>query len=152
MTSNAWIAGTWRCALVVAVLMGGCVSEPAPTPKVEVELVNQTDIDLRPNFFISSSATTSQELFDEAAFTAFTDRAFPELRAQENVTLMFECNEARSLGTAKASIFDAVTLTRTGTEDVIFLVRESDFNCGDRLQLIYFTQDGALRVRLERPE
>lgn len=144
-----WVAAS------VALLNASCVtlapSTSTPDP-VEVELVNQALIDLRPNFFISSSATTAEALFDGPAFTGFTDRAFPELRGQENITLTFDCDDLRALGTSRASLFDPVTLTRIGTEDVIFLLKDADFACGDRLQLVYFTQDGALRVRLERPE
>lgn len=130
---------------------GGCLLPPPPPPTT-VELVNNTTLDVKPEFYTSSSAADAEGLFVAAKRrTDFTDRPFPELRGGETVTLTFECDEIQSLGVDAPVLFDAVTLTVTTSADRIFLQPGTDFECGATVRLVYFTQGDAFRVRAEFP-
>lgn len=140
--------------LAAAIFSGGCVVVPAPEPPPEpitIELVNATLSDVRPNLYVSSSITDAQTLFTQTSpVRNFTNRPFPELRAGESAVLTFECDELRSLGVTGAVIFDATTLNVVISPDEVFLLSQTDFNCGDLLRFVYYTPDGTLRVALER--
>lgn len=128
----------------------GCLPQADP-PFVNIELINQTGLDVTPNLYVSDSAGDSASLFGDRVnrFTAFTDRPFPELRGNEIVTLPFPCNEAASIGVRNPILFDAVTLTVTDSTDEIFLARGGDYDCGATIRFYYFRDGTAFRVRFE---
>ena len=139
-------------AAPLVALLGGCILETIPTGPITVELVNETSLDVQPRLYISGSATDAAGLFVGANLrTDFTDRAFPELRRAETVSLTLECDDAASIGVRNPVMFDAVQLIVTNSEDQIFLLRDTDFQCGGTVRFVYCTQDGAFRVRVETP-
>jgi hypothetical protein len=130
-------------------LSAGCVITPPPTT---VELVNTTSLDVRPHLYASDSADDAAGLFVGAnVITDFTDRAIPELRAGETVTLTFDCDALRALGVDAPVLFDAVQLLVTRSNDRLLLRREVDFQCGDTVRFVYYREGEAFRVRAELP-
>jgi hypothetical protein len=141
-----WLSGLMAALAACA----GCVVEPPPP--TAVELVNTTGLDVRPNLYASASASDAAGLFVGANLvTDFTDRPFPELRAGESVTLTRECEDIQSIGVEGPVLFDALQLIATPSADRIFLVRETDFQCGGTVRFVYFTEGDAFRVRVEFP-
>jgi hypothetical protein len=138
----AWMLGP------VLLLLGGCiVAAPPPTT---VELVNSTSLDVRPNLYISGSATDIAGLFvGNNLVTDFTTRAFPELRGGESATLTLECDQIKSVGVDAPVLFDAVTLTPTRSADQIFLLQGTDFECGFGVRFVYFMDGDTFSVRVE---
>jgi len=134
-------------AAFAALACGACI--PAPEP-ITIELVNETAFDVRPNLYVSDSATGEAELFVAANLvTDFTDRPFPELRPGETATVTLECDQARALGVDAPLLFDAATLTITPSADRIFRARDADFACGDTIRFVYFREAAAFRARVE---
>jgi hypothetical protein len=132
---------------LLLVVMGGCLAPPEP---VTLVLVNETTLDVRPNLHTSADATTADELFQPANLnTTFTDRAFPELRPGETISLSFECADLQSVGVDRPVLFDAAALVVTPSEDTLFRVRETDFACGDTVRFVFFSEGEAFRVRVE---
>lgn len=126
----------------------GCISQPPTT----VELVNSTSFDVRPDFYTSDSATQPAALFVGGNLrTDFTDRPFPELRSGQTASLTLNCDEIESMGVDTPILFDALQLTVTSSLDQIFLRQGSDFECGTRVRFVYYTENGAFRVRAELP-
>lgn len=139
-------------AFSLAALPGGCIVETIPLGPITVELANQTALDVRPGFYTSDSATDAAGLFVDANLrTDFTDRAFPELRASETATLTLECADASSIGVNGAVLFDAVQLIPTDSEDQIFLLRNTDFQCGTTVRFVYYADGDGFHVRVETP-
>lgn len=142
-------AGVVALAATVAGLavLPGCVTVEPPPPPTQVIFENATSRDLTPNFYFDDVATTPGALFVVAHLnTSFIDRAFAEMRPGETASTMLECDQIASLGVSRPRLFDAATLTVTQSEDVIILVREQDFACGDTIHFRYFVENGALRV------
>jgi len=141
--------GVWIGTLAtLALLVGGCVTQPPPA--TVVELVNTTALDVQPNFHASGSATDAAGLFVAAnRRTDFTDRAFPELRGGETATLTLDCEEIAALGVDAPVMFDATLLEVTESSDQILLLRDTSFECGATIRFVYFTEDGVFRVRRE---
>jgi hypothetical protein len=136
----------------LASLLGGCIFETAPSGPISVELANETALDVRPGFHTSGSATDAAGLFVGANLrTDFTDRAFPELRAHETVTLTLECADVASIGVNAPVLYDAVQLIRTDSDDQIFLLRDTDFQCGGAVRFVYYTDGHDFHVRVEMP-
>lgn len=142
-----------RVALAVVALaafasLGGCVVE---SNSVTVELVNNTPLDVTPSFFASGRATTNDTLFVEANLRQdFTTALFKELSAGETATLTLDCAaEARTIGSLGASAFNSADLSRVTSADEVFLSRGREFNCGDRVRIVYAIVNGALRVTVE---
>ena len=132
--------------------MGGCVVATAPSGPITVELVNQTNLDVRPGLYTSSSATDAAGLFVGGTLrTDFTDRAFPELRSDETATLTLECDTVTSIGVKEPVMFDAVQLIVTDSDDQLFLLRGTDFQCEGTVRFIYYTDGDDFRVRVETP-
>jgi len=139
-------------AAPLAALLGGCILETIPTGPITVELVNETSLDVQPRLYISGSATDAAGLFVGANLrTDFTDRAFPELRRAETVSLTLECDDAASIGVRNPVMFDAVQLIVTNSDDQIFLRRDTDFQCGGTVRFVYYTDGDDLHVRVETP-
>lgn len=139
-------------AFVVGGMQSGCIVETLPPAPVTVVLANSTSLDVRPAFYASASATDAAGLFVGANLvTTFTDRAFPELRGKETVTLTYGCEEVRSLGVSRPRMFDAVTFDVTRSGDELFLQRDTNFECGATVRFVYFTEGDAFRVRVESP-
>jgi hypothetical protein len=135
-----------------AVLLGGCIVETVPSGPVTIELVNQTDLDVLPRLYTSGSATDAAGLFVGANLrTDFTDRAFPELRSDETASLTLECDQAASIGVREPEMFDAVQLIVTESDDQIFLLGGTDFQCGGTVRFVYYTDGDDFRVRVETP-
>ena len=129
--------------------ISGCVPT-IPTGPTTVALVNETSQDVRPNLFVSSSATNEATLFLSANLvTDFTTRPFPELRGNETVTLTYECDELQSLGVYESVMFDAATLTVDESDEQIFRLQGTDFECGATLRFVFYTEGGEFGVRLE---
>lgn len=136
--------------VLTAAVVGGC-PQPPPEPVV-VELSNITSLDVRPEFFASSSATDAGGLFIAGnRVTNFTDRAFPELRPGETRSLTIECDELSVMGVRGAVLFDSISLTTRTSADEIFLNRGGGFDCGETIRLVYFTEGDVFRVRVDRP-
>ncbi|RMF74794.1 MAG: hypothetical protein D6744_14150 [Planctomycetota bacterium] len=132
----------------------GCVAvvSPAPTPSapVKIELFNATGRDVRPNLFVSGSATSEDALFVGGnLFTSFTDRAFAELRAGETVTLEFDCDELSAAGVDRPVAFDALALDVDTAEERIVLIRDTNYDCGATLRFVFFYDGAVFRVRSE---
>lgn len=147
-----------RATVIIAggVLAGllsiGCVAELTPPEPVTIVLANQTGYDVRPALYVSDSAADRATLFTGANLvTTFTDRVFPELRPGEIITLTYECEQLGSLGVSRPRMFDAIELDVTRSDDEIFLLRETDFDCGSTVRFVYFTQAGGFHVRVEHP-
>jgi hypothetical protein len=137
---------------LLAALLGGCIIETTPPGPITVELVNETALDVRPGFYTSDTATDAAGLFVGANLrTDFTDRAFPELRARETKTLTLECADVASIGVNAPVLFDAVQLIRTDSGDQIFLLRDTGFQCDATVRFVYYIEDEAFHVRVERP-
>jgi hypothetical protein len=136
------------------VVVGGCIALPAPEPEpVVIEFVNQTSLDVRPNFCASETATDAAGLFIGANLdTSFTDRPFPELRPGESASTTRACGVVSSLGVSRPVLFDAATLTVTTWEDQILLLRDAEFTCGATIRFVFFTEGDAFRVRVEYPQ
>jgi len=147
--SRPGLALAWLTAIV-----GGCIVLPEPEPQpVVIEFVNQTSLDVQPNFYASDTATDAAGLFVAANLdTSFIDRPFPELRPAENTSMTRACGVVRSLGVRQPVLFDAASLAVTTSEDQIFLLRDADFTCGATIRFVYFTEGEAFRVRVEYPQ
>jgi hypothetical protein len=146
-----------RPALTLAWLtavVGGCIILPEPELEpVVIEFVNQTALDVRPNFYASDTATDAAGLFVAANLdTSFITRPFPELRPDETLSAIRECGVVGSLGVRQPVLFDAATLTVTTSDDQIFLLRDADFACGATIRFVFFTEGDAFRVRVEYPQ
>jgi len=132
-----------------AILIVGCPA-PVPPAPITIELVNQTGLDVRPNYYRSENAGTAADLFvDGNLRTDFTDRAFPELRPNETITLSVECDQLASVGARRPVLFDSVTLTVIRSEDAVLRVRADGIACGDTVRLVFFRDGEAFRVRVE---
>lgn len=147
-------AARWATAAVLLGL-GGCVAileppPPPPPPETTVELVNESRYGVDPNFFVSSAATDEGGLFVSAnRVTSFSTRAIPTLAADSRARLTFECDEIRSMGVRRPVFSDAINFTGGTSDDVIVLLRDDEFVCGDAIRFVYFVEDGAFRVRAE---
>ncbi len=145
----------FACGLTAALLyLPGCVpvTPPPPPGPVTIELVNATGFDVRANLFTSATATRNTDLFVAGNLnTAWTDRAFPELRPLETRSLTLECGAAASLGVNAPTLFDAATLTVTPSADQIFLARDAGFSCDTTVRFVFFLDGTAFRVRVEFP-
>ncbi len=140
-------------ALLGPLLLAGCFPAPPPPAPITIALVNLTALDVRPNLYVSNSATTGGELFVDANLvTDFTDRAFPELRPNENATVTRECDEVHSLGVDGPVLFDVARPGVTRSQDQIFLRRDADFTCGATIRFVFFTEGEAFRIRVEYPQ
>jgi len=136
-------------AAVVLGLVSGCTVEPPPTT---IELVNATDLDVRPNLYTSGSASDAAGLFVGSNLRQdFTARPFPELRGGESVSLTLGCEEVASLGVDAPVFFDAVSLTVEVSGERIWLRRGRDFECGATVRFVYFAEGEAFGVRAEFP-
>jgi len=145
-------ARTLATVAPLAALLGGCIVETTPPGPITVELVNETALDVRPGFYTSDTATDAAGLFVRANLRAdFTDRAFPELRARETKTLTLECADVASIGVNAPVLFDAVQLIRTDSDDQIFLLRDTGFQCDATVRFVYYTDGDDFRVRVETP-
>jgi len=143
---RAAIGGAWLAGMAWTTI-GGCIFAP---PSTTVELVNSTPLDVRPELYVSGSAADEAGLFVGGNLvTDFTARPFPELRGNETATVTFDCEQIRSIGVDRPVMFDATTLTPTESNDRVFRVRGTDFECGGTLRFVYYTEGGAFRVRLE---
>jgi hypothetical protein len=146
---------TSRTALALGAMLtitaSGCVVVPEPPPEpVRVEFVNETGLDLTPNFYYSDTAADAAGLFVVAHLnTSFIEREFKELRPRETEFTVLECDQVRSLGVRRPRLFAAGTLEVVDSEDEIFLLRETDFECGATIRFIYYVENGVFRVRLE---
>ncbi|MEP0845885.1 MAG: hypothetical protein HRF50_03580 [Phycisphaerae bacterium] len=141
-----------RGASVVGPLLGlvlaasGCIVAPPP---VRIELLNTTALDVRPNFYSSSEAATSGELFlAENLRTDWTSRVFPELRAGETASLELTCADAAAVGVSGSIMFDALRVSAVTSPDVLFLLRDAEFGCGQTVRFTFVNDAGALRVQL----
>lgn len=135
-------------ATVAVPLFSGCVVT-VPSP-VRIELVNETSLDVTPKLFVSSSASTEDDLFvDGNAVTDFTDRSIPELRGGETKAIARECDVVRAVGVRGAIRFDGATLTLATAADEIFLLFDRDFGCGGTIRLVYYNDGSDFRVRFE---
>ena len=142
--------GCTALLVLVWLAIGGCVvAPPAPTT---VELVNSTPLDVRPELYVSGSALDEAGLFvAENLVTSFTTRPFPELRGNETATLTFECEQIRSIGVEMPVMFDAALLIPTESNDRIFRLQGTDFECGVTLRFVYYTQGDTFHIRIETP-
>lgn len=140
--------GVFAMLAVAAPLLGGC---PQSSSLVTVELVNETARSIRPGLFASGSAQTAEELFVDANLREdFTDAVFAELAPRETRTLDLGCEaEARLIGSFEASAFDDTSLIRTESDDAPIATRNVEFGCGDTVRIVYYLENGALRVRIE---
>jgi len=128
-------------------LVDGCIEPPPPTT---IELANDTALDVRPNLYVSGSATDAAGLFVGAnLITDFTDRPFPELRSRETAVLTLECDQIQSVGVRRSVVYDAATMTVTRWDDQIFLRQDTDFTCGATVRFVFFTDSDAFSVRVE---
>ena len=157
MTAPKRMRSASRLALTLAWLtavVGGCIVLPEPELEpVVIEFVNQTALDVRPNFYASDTATDAAGLFVAANLdTSFIDRPFPELRPNESLSTTRACGVVSSLGVRQPVLFDAASLTVTTSEDQIFLRRDAEFTCGATIRFVFFTEGDAFRVRVEYPQ
>jgi len=142
------LAAMGAAALGTVLSLGGC---PTESNSVTVELVNNTTLDVTPNLYASGKAATNAALFVDANLRQdFTDALFKELASGETRSLTLDCAaEARTIGSLGASAFNPATLTRSTSADEVFLTRGGDFNCGDRVRIVYSIVSGAFRVTVE---
>jgi hypothetical protein len=139
-------------AALCAAWESGCIVAAPPPAPITVELSNSTMLDVRPRFFVSAAASTAGGLFVGGNLvTDFTQRAFPELRAGETVTLTFECDQALSLGVDEPTLFDASTLIVQESTDRIFQLRDTNYSCGGRIRFVYVVENDVFRVHVEFP-
>jgi len=76
---------------------------------VVIEFVNQTALDVRPNFYASGTAADAAGLFVAANLdTGFIDRPFPELRPGESLSATRECERDGATDALGRSGDDAV--------------------------------------------
>ncbi len=133
-------------------MLGGCVTETIPAGPITLELVNATALDVLPRLYVSGSATDADGLFVGANLhTTFTDRAFLELRADETITLTIECDTLVAIGVQDPVLFDSTQLIVTDSDDQIFLLRDTDFQCETTVRLVYYTEGDEFHVRAETP-
>lgn len=144
-------AATVVAAAVLAGLVGCVPLEPAgPPPPVRIEFVNETALDLTPNFYYSDSAADAPSLFVVAHLnTSFIQRQFAEIPSRGTAHTVLACERVRSLGVSRPRVFNAAVLEVTDSTDEIFLLRNADYDCGATLRFVYYLEDEALRVRLE---
>lgn len=139
--------------LLLAWAVGGCVrpGEPAlPPPPVRVEFINETGLDLTPNFYYSDTAGDAAALFVVGYLnTSFIERAFPEIPPRASAFTVLECSAVRSLGVRRPRLFNPLTLEVTDSADEVFLLRDVTLECGATVRFAYFLDGPALRVRLE---
>lgn len=135
---------------IVLALASGCIVETPPAIGT-VELVNATAGDVTPNLYVSAEADTSDALFSTSANlrTDFTDRPFPELRANETKSIEVSCDQLRTLGVSRPVLFDGGSVRVTNSEDVIFLISGGDFVCGKTVRFTYYREGDAFRVRYD---
>ena len=139
-------------AAALTLCVAGCITvqTPAPPAPVTVQLFNATGRDVRPNLYISGSASTEDGLFVGGnVVTNFTDRAFGELRAGETVTLDYECDAIRSVGSDLPVAFDAAALDLDLSGDRVFLARDVNYECGGTVRLVFYYDGTVFRVRSE---
>lgn len=146
--------GVLAVSTATGLLLAGCVQvePPLPPPPTTIELVNATTDDVRPNLYVSDRVTDIFGLVVAANLnTAWTDRAFPELRPLETRTLTLECDQIASVGISQPARFDAATLSVTPSEDQIFVARGNGYRCGDTVRFVFFNDGAAFRARVEFP-
>lgn len=143
----------------LAALSPGCIivredgGDVVPPPPTYVELINLTGLVIDANFFISASATDDVGLFiRENIYTAYSTRVIPTLGSHETAAFFLNCDATRSIGVRRPVFQNLFTLTGGESSDVIFLLRDRDFSCGDRLRFVYYADGEQFRVRLERPQ
>ena len=136
---------------MVLLSIAACIPvEPAPTGPITIELVNDTQLDVEPDFYVSATNAQPWNLFkDENKVEDFTDRAFPELRAKEKITLTYECNELVSFGSKTPTMVDAIAITRTESADQVYFVVGEDVTCEETVRFTYYYQDGVFHVKGE---
>ncbi|MBK8913943.1 MAG: hypothetical protein IPM64_04940 [Phycisphaerales bacterium] len=139
----AWLAAAALLALP------GCVINPPPAgpTHITVELVNATGLVVDANFFRSGSAADSGALFvGSNIFTGYSTSPIPTLGS--NVTARFEvdCDDARSIGVRLPVFVNPVTLTGGQAPQTLFLLRDSDFRCGQRVTFTYSAVEGGFAV------
>jgi len=138
----------FAAVLVASVMPVGCIP-PVPAPVV-IELVNATGLDVTPGLFVDASATTAEALFvPDKRVTDFTDRPFPELRANETRSITIDCDQAAAIGVDATIQFDATSLTVTTSTDRIFSTRGDAYDCGSTVRFTYTLEGGVFRVRME---
>lgn len=137
----------------LAVLVTGCmVAPPPPPPETTVELMNETGLTIDANFYISGDATDEGGLFISGnLFTEYADRPIPTLGPRDSVSFLLACDRIASMGVLRPVFMNTITFTGGESADMIILLRESGFACGDRLRFVYFVDEGVFSVRLERP-
>lgn len=133
----------------IGLLVGACVFvNPIPTGPITVVLVNQTRLDVEPNLFISATATQAADLFQDGNLVEdFTDRAFPELRPEETITLSYPCKELASIGVDGPAMIDALAIERTESNDSAFYVTGDALPCESTIRFTYYVEDGEFHVR-----
>lgn len=144
----------YRGAVIVGLALGvlfcsGCpVLEP--TGPITVKLINDTTLDVEPKFFVSATENKPWTLFTAAnRVDDFTNRPFPELRANETATLTYECSDVASMGVNAAAMVNDLTLERAVTEDRVFLLVPDDVRCESTVRITYYVQGGVFHVRYE---
>jgi len=140
-------------SICLVVWASGCIVQTEPPAPVVVEFVNQTSLDVQPNFYVSASATTMATLFVAANLdTSFINRPFPEMRAGETASVSLACDEVASFGVSRPESFDAISITVVVSDDQVFLARDQEYTCGTTVRFVYFTEGETLRVRAEFPQ
>jgi hypothetical protein len=140
------------CA-VAASLTGGCIvqnnEDPGPTT-ITVVLVNETNFVLDANFFASPTATNTDGLFVQAnIYTGYSDKPIPTVAARQTVSFELACGDARSIGVSHPVFSNPVTLTGGESADELFLVRDTNYVCGDRIVFRY-SHPGNFRVNVRK--
>jgi|GEM_PF-2663640 len=137
--------------LATPLLVGACTfttipgdsAPPAPTGPITIELVNYTSLDVMPRLYVSATDVKPWKLFTGTNLVLdFTDRAFPELRANEKIILTYECDQLASFGVNAPILVDAVALSRLESEDREFFVVGEDVQCEATIRFSYYSQQG----------
>ncbi len=115
--------------------LGGAGCSPPPPEPVHVRLVNNSSFTVDPFFYLSSTATSANQLFISGNhYTAWKgDRVIPTLKPREKVEFSLECTAA-----AKQPVFTVPgAVIGIASVDTVFLRRPGDFDCGATVVFTY---------------
>jgi len=125
-------------------------SSPAPPPStVFVRLVNNTDVALDPQLYVSSEAVTAEELLDDSLkHTAFGFGTLGFLEPRGAVEVQLPCAELAVFGTAGGSFGVDLNAPEGAGQARVVRFGESIL-CGERVTFLFNRTEGGFATALD---
>lgn len=136
-------------AAVLVLVQPGCIinAPPAGPTRITVELVNTTGLVVDANFFRSGTAADAGTLFvGSNIFTGYSSSPIPTLGSNATARFEVDCDDARSIGVRLPVFVNPITLTGGQAPQTLFLLRDGDFRCGQRVTFTYSAVEGGFAV------